>query len=130
MKQNLFFRRIYMTDFKEALIVEWKKERDILNGLDVKKDGEAYERQMKRIADLERNIVDLDKNRMDNAAKFTLSKDEEKNSKMRFVGDLIKTSIPVVGAFTMGLISMRWEKVDTLTTSAGKSSLRDALKFK
>lgn len=119
-----------MTDFKEALFVEWKKERDILDGLDVKKDGEAYERQVKRVAEIERNIVDLEKNRMDNEAKVTLSKDEEKNSKMKFVGDLIKTSIPVVGAFTMGLISMRWEKVDTLTTSAGKSSLRDALKFK
>lgn len=119
-----------MTDVKEMLIEEWKKERDILNGLDVKKDSEAYERQMKRVAELERNIVDLDKNRMDNATKTILSKDEEKNTKVKFVGDLFKASIPVAGAFAMGLISMRWEKVDTLTSTAGKASLRDALKFK
>lgn len=119
-----------MTDVKRMLIEEWMKERDILNGLDVKKDGEAYERQLKRVAELERNIVDLDKNRMDNATKTVLSKDEEKNTMVKFVGDLIKASIPVIGACAMGLVSMKWEKLDTLTSTAGKSSLRDALKFK
>lgn len=119
-----------MTDVKKMLIEEWKKELDILNDLDVKNDSEAYERQLKRVAELERNIVDLDKNRMDNAMKATLSADEEKKTKIQFVGDLLKASIPVAGAFAMGLISMRWEKVDTLTSTAGKSSLRDVLKFK
>lgn len=119
-----------MTDVKKMLIEEWMKERDILNGLDVKKDGEAYERQLKRVAELERNIVDLDKNRMDNATKATLSKDEEKNTMVKFVGDLLKASIPVIGACAMGLVSMKWEKLDTLTSTAGKASLRDALKFK
>ena len=119
-----------MTDVKEMLIEEWKKERDILNNLDVKNDSEAYERQLKRVAELERNIVDLDKNRMDNAVKATLSIDEKKNTMVQFVGDLIKASIPVVGACAMGLVSMKWEKLDTLTSTAGKASLRDALKFK
>lgn len=119
-----------MADVKAMLIEEWKKERNILNDLDVKKDGEAYERQLKRVAELERNIVDLDKTRIDSETKTALSKDEGKNTKIKFVGDLFKAFIPVVGASAMGLISMRWEKVDTLTSTAGKASLRDALKFK
>lgn len=119
-----------MTDVKKMLIEEWKKERDILNDLDVKNDSEAYERQLKRVAELERNIVDLDKNRMDNAVKATLSIDEKKNTMIHFVGDLLKASIPVIGACAMGLVSMKWEKLDTLTSTAGKASLRDALKFK
>lgn len=119
-----------MTDVKKMLIEEWKKERDILNNLDVKNDGEAYERQLKRVIELERNIVELEKGMNDAAAKSLVSKRESTDSKWKIVGDIIKGSIPVVGACAMGLVSMRWEKLDTLTSTAGKASLRDALKFK
>lgn len=119
-----------MTNVKEMLIEEWKKERDILNNLDVKNDGEAYERQLKRVIELERNIVELEKSMNDAAAKSLVSKRESTDSKWKIAGDILKASIPVIGASAMGLISMRWEKVDTLTSTAGKASLRDALKFK
>lgn len=36
----------------------------------------------------------------------------------------------LVGAFAMGLISMNFERTDNLTTEAGKSSVRQLLKFK
>lgn len=36
----------------------------------------------------------------------------------------------LVGAFAMGLISMKFERTDTLTTEAGRSSVRQLLKFK
>ena len=41
-----------------------------------------------------------------------------------------KVIVPVVGAFTMGLITMIWEKTDTMTLTAGKSSWKDLISFK
>lgn len=119
-----------MTDVKKMLIEEWMKEKEILDSLDVINDGDAYERQLKRVADLEKHIVDLDINQTDNNVKYAMSDDENKRSKWKFAGELAKATIPVIGACAMGLVSMKWEKLDTLTSTAGKASLRDALKFK
>lgn len=44
--------------------------------------------------------------------------------------EVVKIVLPTTAAFVMGIISMNWEKVDTITTTAGKSALRDILKFK
>lgn len=115
---------------REQLIKVWENEVKNLASLDVKEDGEAYERQLKRVNELERNIVELEKSMNDTAAKTLVSKRESTDSKWNLAGDIIKASIPVVGAFTMGLISMKWEKLETITSTAGKTSLRDAMKFR
>ena len=44
--------------------------------------------------------------------------------------DTARIIVPVASAFAMGLIAMKWEKTDTLPSSAGRSSLRDLLRFK
>ena len=41
-----------------------------------------------------------------------------------------KVIVPVVGAFSMGIITMIWEKTDTMTLTAGKSSWKDLISFK
>lgn len=115
---------------REQLIKVWEIEVKNLSSLDVKEDGEAYERQLKRVNELERNIVELEKSMNDTEAKTLVSKRESADSKWNLAGDIIKASIPVVGAFTMGLISMKWEKLETITSTAGKTSLRDAMKFR
>ena len=55
---------------------------------------------------------------------------EKRDRKTRNLIEVTKIVVPVTAAFAMGLISMKWEKIDTLTTTAGKSALRDILKFK
>ena len=44
--------------------------------------------------------------------------------------EVVKIVVPTTAAFVMGIISMNWEKFETMTTTAGKSALRDILKFK
>ena len=41
-----------------------------------------------------------------------------------------KVIVPVVGAFSMGIITMIWEKTDTMTLTAGKSSWKDLISFR
>lgn len=41
-----------------------------------------------------------------------------------------KVIVPVVGAFSMGIITMIWEKTDTMTLTAGKSAWKDLISFK
>ena len=115
---------------REQLIKVWEIEVKNLASLDIKEDGEAYERQLKRVNELERNIVELEKSINDSATKTLVSKRESTDSKWSLASDILKASIPVAGAFAMGLISMKWEKLETITSTAGKTSLRDAMKFR
>lgn len=132
-----------MSEIKELLLDEWSREKKILNSLDVKnkEDNTAYGRQLDRVTNLEKLIVDLEKKELDIEAKaceldieVQAKSDqiqaEEKSNKTRNRIEICKIGVPVVAAFVMGMISMRWEKVDTLTSTAGKSALRDILKFK
>lgn len=41
-----------------------------------------------------------------------------------------KVIVPVVGAFSMGIITMIWEKTDTMTLTAGKSAWKDLISFR
>ena len=41
-----------------------------------------------------------------------------------------KAGAPIVAAFTMGLITMVWEKTDTMTLTAGKSDWKDLISFR
>lgn len=41
-----------------------------------------------------------------------------------------KIAVPSICAITMGVVSMIWEKTDTLTSTAGKNALRDIISFK
>lgn len=61
-------------------------------------------------------------------AELKIREIEELKTKNRL--EVVKIVIPTTAAFIMGIISMHWEKIDTITTTAGKSALRDILKFK
>ena len=132
-----------MSEMKERLLTEWEKEKDILDGLDVKNkdDNNAYSRQVERVANLEKLLVDLEKKELDvSSESWKLDSNESarkeqmeadfKSQRSRNVIEVCKIGVPVVAAFAMGLISMKWEKVDTLTSTAGKSALREILRFK
>ena len=71
---------------------------------------------------------DLKAKEIENAEKARES--EELQLKKRNRIEWAKVWVPTVGAFTMGIITMIWEKTDTLTLTPGKISLRDLLSFK
>ena len=132
-----------MSEMKELLLTEWEKEKSILNGLDVtdKEDNNAYSRQVERVEHLEKLLVDLDKKELDidaEAAKVDIDESikgrqleaDKKAQKHRNIIEACKIGVPVVAAFAMGIISMKWEKLDTITSTAGKSALREILRFK
>lgn len=108
----------------------WVEEKEKLSQMDFEKDKDAYKLQATRVSELEDRLVDLEKYACDIALKVTSQEEEKKNQLIRNGIEVAKVVVPVVGAFVMGMISMKWEKEDTLTSSAGKSALRDILKFK
>lgn len=129
-----------MSEMKERLLEEWEKEKDILDGLDIQDNG-AYSKQADRVEHLEKLLVDLEKKELDMSSiswkldseekvRKEQMKAEDKTNKTRNIIEACKIGVPVVAAFAMGMISMKWEKVDTLTSTAGKSALREVLRFK
>lgn len=132
-----------MSEMKERLLEVWEKEKNILDGLDIKdkEDNGAYSKQADRVEHLEKLLVDLEKKELDIdavAGKLDIEEHvrceqiraESKSNKTRTAIEIAKIGLPLAAAFAMGLISMKWEKVDTLTSTAGKSALREVLRFK
>lgn len=83
-----------------------------------------------RIIECEKIDKELDFKNSELAVNSELKSEENRISSNRNMMDIFKTGAPIVAAFTMGLISMKWEKVDVLSSTAGKSVLREVLRFK
>ena len=130
-----------MANVKELLEKQWEEEKDKLVDIDPEKMKEQYRLQVERIGQLEKLISDIERTEVEVEEKAAsryieeqLERDkiesENKNAKTRNKIELTKVIVPVVGAFVMGLISMKWEKLDTLTSTAGKNSLKDLIRFR
>lgn len=120
---------------KQKLKDEFESQMDLLNKLDV--GTEEYKLTVDGVTKLADRIIEIEKNERDAELKeYQLGNEAEsinaeiKNNRTRNVVEIVKCAVPVAAAFTMGIISMKWEKLDTLTSSAGKSALRDILRFK
>lgn len=126
---------------KEQLEETWVEEKEKLSNMDFEEQKDAYKLQANRVGELEKLLVDLDKAELDvdkvaagqdidERIKYRQMEEDKKDRLIRNGIEVAKIGVPVVAAFVMGIISMKWEKEDTLTSSAGKSALRDILKFK
>lgn len=120
---------------KRKLEEEFENQIDGLHKLEL--GSEKYKLTVDGVTKLADRIIEIEKNEKDAELREVeiendaLSKEAEiKNNRNRNVVEVIKVGVPVVAAFAMGLVSMKWEKLDTLTSSAGKSALRDVLKFR
>lgn len=126
-------------NLKTKLSEEFESQMTELNNLQVGSD--EYKIAVDGVTKLADRIIEIDKMEND----FKLKEDtlvsnevlktkeieiEKKDRKNRTVVEVLKVGVPTVAAFAMGIISMKWEKLDTLTSTAGKSSLRDLLRFK
>lgn len=120
---------------KQKLKDEFESQMDLLHKMDV--GTNEYKLTVDGVTKLADRIIVIEKNERDAELKeYQLGNEAEsinaeiKNNRTRNVVEVIKVGVPVVAAFTMGIISMKWEKLDTLTSSAGKNALRDILRFK
>lgn len=113
----------------ETKLVE-ELENQVNNLHNVEVGTEEYKAAADVVAKLANQYIELKKVSADYDEKSRELEELKKDRKIRNVVEVIKVVVPVASAFTMGMISMRWEKLDSLTSTAGKSSLRDVLKFK
>lgn len=141
MESIIFKEEREMKSVKELLRDEWVKANEQLSKINIKDDRESYRALSDRVTKLEQQLVEIETTELEVEGRAAIQDIEEqlknqefeegkKDRIIRNAVEVAKIVVPVLGAFTMGLISMRWEKEDTLTSTAGKNSLRDVLKFK
>lgn len=120
---------------KQTLKEEFESQMAELAKLEVGSD--KYKLTVDGVTKLADRIIEIEKNEKDAELKeYQIGNEAESinaeinNNRTRNVIEVVKVGVPVAAAFAMGIISMKWEKLDTLTSSAGKSALRDILRFK
>lgn len=120
---------------KQTLEDEFESQMSLLSNMDVGTD--EYVKTVEGVSKIADRLIkiqqlndeyDLKSREIENAKENRIQEEEQARKKNRI--DWGKVIVPTVGAFTMGIITMIWEKTDTLTSSAGKSALRDILPFK
>lgn len=127
--------------FKEKLLEEWESTQALMSNFDPEKDEKSYRACAERMRDIEKQLTDLEKseNELDfRAAEIDMEAEEKKEDKktdkkkrvVSYVLEGAKIIVPVAGAFIFGCISMAWEDTKINSTTAGKASWRDVLKFK
>lgn len=120
---------------KQKLEDEFESQMNLLSNMDVGTD--EYAKTVEGVSKIADRLIkiqqlndeyDLKSREIENAKENRIQEEEQARKKNRI--DWGKVIVPTVGAFTMGIVTMVWEKTDTLTSSAGKSALRDILPFK
>lgn len=120
---------------KQKLEDEFESQMNLLSNMNVGTD--EYAKTVEGVSKIADRLIkiqqlndeyDLKSREIENAKENRIQEEEQARKKNRI--DWVKVIVPTVGAFTMGIITMIWEKTDTLTSSAGKSALRDILPFK
>lgn len=131
----------YFKNFKEELTEVWTDEKIRLAGIDREKDAKSWMAQMDRVTEVEKRLTDLTRtcieteeraasSKMEEKLKMKQMECDEKDRQIKNRNEIIRIGVPTVAAFVMGVISMVWEKTDVLTSTAGKSALRDLFKFR
>lgn len=120
---------------KQTLREEFDSQMALLHKMDV--GTEAYKLTVDGVTKLADRIIAIEKNERDaEMREWQLGNETEsinaqiKTDRKRNWVEVAKIAVPTIGAFTMGIISMKWEKLDTITSTAGKNALREILRFK
>lgn len=130
-----------MSEMKKLLLDEREDIKGKLERIDAEQNKSEYGMMVNRITDVEKLLVDLEKKELeveaeaarqdiDESLKTKQMSEDKKSQRNRNIVEVVKIGAPIVAAFAMGIISMKWEKVDTVTSTAGKSALRDVMRFK
>ena len=120
---------------RQKLEEEFEDQMNQLNEMEL--GSESYTKTVEGVTKLADRLIAIQKNNDEYELKSReidaekeAREQEALQAKKRNQIDWAKVIVPTAGAFTMGIITMIWEKTDTLTSSAGKSALRDILPFR
>lgn len=108
---------------KKEFHEEWEKAKDELEAYDFEADAKLYDTKLRRVQDIERMLVELDK-------EDTKKSSETRQAWIHVAGELAKTGLTLTAAFAMGVMSMNWEKDHIQEHEAGRAAWRDLLRFK
>ena len=117
-----------MEKVESLLVKEIEAKMELLRNMDP--SDENYNRVLDTVETLVSKHYDFEKLNSDTVLKREQNEAEkvDRNNKMKI--DILKVAVPTTAGVLMGLISMKWEKFDTLTSTAGKISLRDIIRFR
>lgn len=127
--------------FKDELKDVWLKEKECLYKIDPKDQNELYKAQLNRVNEIEKRLTDMEKTEIEveeRAAgrdieenlKIQQMEVDEKNQKSKNRIEIAKIAVPTTAAVVMGLIAMVYEKTDIMSSTTGKASWRDLIRFK
>lgn len=127
--------------FKDELKKTWEDEKEYLESIDPKDESELYKAQLNRINEIEKRLTDMEKTEIeveeraacrdiDEQLKYRQMEDEKKSQKSKNRIEIAKIAVPTTAAFIMGVVAMIYEKTDIMSSTTGKASWRDLIRFK
>ena len=124
---------------KTTLTEEFNDQMKDLHKLEV--GTEQYSTAVNGVTKLADKIIDLEKMEIEReerikdrdteielkSQQMEIDKRDKRNQNLVNVA---KIAVPTVAGFAMGIISMKWEKLETITSTAGRQALKDIIRFK
>lgn len=124
---------------KTTLTEEFNDQMKDLHKLEV--GTEQYSTAVNGITKLADKIIDLEKIEIEReerikdrdteielkSQQMEIDKRDKRNQNLV---NVVKIAVPTVAGFAMGIISMKWEKLETITSTAGRQALKDIIRFK
>lgn len=124
---------------KTTLTEEFNDQMKDLHKLEV--GTEQYSTAVNGVTKLADKIIDLEKMEIEReerikdrdteielkSQQMEIDKRDKRNQNLV---NVVKIAVPTVAGFAMGIISMKWEKLETITSTAGRQALKDIIRFK
>lgn len=124
---------------KTTLTEEFNDQMKDLHKLEV--GTEQYSTAVNGVTKLADKIIDLEKIEIEReerikdrdteielkSQQIEIDKRDKRNQNLV---NVVKIAVPTVAGFAMGIISMKWEKLETITSTAGRQALKDIIRFK
>lgn len=114
---NYFVREELTTNIKDLLREEIYSRLNDMSELNA--SSEEYGAMATNVATL-----------MDREIEFEKIKEDRKDRLIKNILTGASIGLPIIAGLVMGFASMNFEREDTVTTEAGKSSIRQLLRFK
>lgn len=127
--------------FSEELKKKWVEEYEYLESIDPKEESDLYKAQLNRINEIEKRLIDVEKTEIEvderaagrdieEQLKRQQIEDEKKCQKSKNRIEVAKIAVPITAALAMGIGSMIFEVGHINSSTAGKASWRDLIRFR
>jgi D-mannonate dehydratase len=127
--------------FREELKQTWIEEMAYLESIKPDKEPDLYKAQLNRVNEIEKRLTDMEKTEIEveekaasrdieEQIKYRQMDEEKKIQKSKNRIEIAKIAVPTTAAVIMGVIAMVYEKTDIMSSTTGKASWRDLIRFK